>query len=188
VDREKIERAVRMILEALGEDPSRESLQETPRRVADMYEEVFAGLGQDPAEVLEVTFDEGHEEMVVLKDIPFYSICEHHLLAFHGLAHIGYIPKGRVVGISKLARVVEILAKRPQMQERLTSQIANTIMESLHPHGAAVVIEAEHLCLTMRGIKKPGSKMVTSATRGIFRSRAETRAEFLSLIGKGKSQ
>lgn len=189
MDREKIERAVRMILEALGEDPSREGLQETPRRVADMYEEVFAGLGKDPGEVLEVTFNEDHEEMVILRDIPFYSICEHHFLPFHGVAHIGYIPKkGRVVGVSKLARVVERLAKRLQMQERLTSQIANTVMETLHPHGVAVVIEAEHLCLTMRGIKKPGSKMITSATRGIFRGRAETRAEFFSLVGKGNSQ
>ena len=147
-----------------------------------MYAEVLSGMKEDPREVLSVGFEEGHNEMVILKDIPFYSMCEHHLLPFYGMVHIGYIPKGRVVGASKLGRVVEILAKRPQLQERLTTQIADTIVEALQPQGVAVVIEAEHLCMTMRGVKKPGSNIVTSAMRGSFRTRAVTRAEFLSLI------
>ncbi len=183
IDRERIRRAVLEILLAIGEDPQREGLVDTPQRVADMYAELFSGIAQDPGEVLRVSFDENHQEMVILKDIPFYSMCEHHLLPFHGKAHIGYIPKGRVVGISKLARVVEILAHRPQLQERLTSQIADTIMNQIKPIGVGVVIEAEHLCMTMRGIRKPGSVVVTSADRGIFLTRRETRAEFLSLIG-----
>lgn len=184
IDEATIERAVVEIIKALGEDPSREGLVGTPRRIAEMYSELFSGLDMDPKEELAVGFEEGHREMVILKDIPFYSMCEHHLLPFYGVAHLGYIPnsKGRVVGASKLARVVEILAKRPQLQERLTSQIADTLMEGLEPDGVAVVIRAEHLCMTMRGIKKQGSNVVTSATRGLFRRKAATRAEFLSLI------
>jgi GTP cyclohydrolase I len=182
IDQDKIKRAVHEILIAIGEDPSREGIKETPRRIAEMYAEVFRGMKEDPREVLSVGFEEGHNEMVILKDIPFYSICEHHLLPFYGMAHIGYIPKGRVVGASKLGRVVEILAKRPQLQERLTTQIADTIVEALQPQGVAVVIEAEHMCMTMRGVKQPGSNIVTSAMRGSFRTRAVTRAEFLSLI------
>ena len=182
IDQDKIKRAVHDILIAIGEDPLREGIKETPRRIAEMYTEVLSGMKEDPKEVLSVGFEEGHNEMVILKDIPFYSMCEHHLLPFYGMVHIGYIPKGRVVGASKLGRVVEILAKRPQLQERLTTQIADTIVEALQPQGVAVVIEAEHLCMTMRGVKKPGSNIVTSAMRGSFRTRAVTRAEFLSLI------
>jgi GTP cyclohydrolase I len=182
IDQEKIKQAVHDILIAIGEDPSREGIKDTPRRIAEMYAEVFRGMKEDPKEVLSVGFEEGHNEMVILKDIPFYSMCEHHLLPFYGMVHIGYIPKGRVVGASKLGRVVEILAKRPQLQERLTTQIANTIVEAMQPEGVAVVIEAEHMCMTMRGVKKPGSNIVTSAMRGSFRTRAVTRAEFLSLI------
>ena len=182
IDQDRIKRAVHEILIAIGEDPSREGIKETPRRIAEMYAEVFSGMKEDPRDVLSVGFEEGHNEMVILKDIPFYSMCEHHLLPFYGMVHIGYIPKGRVVGASKLGRVVEILAKRPQLQERLTTQIADTIVEALQPQGVAVVIEAEHMCMTMRGVKKPGSNIVTSAMRGSFRSRAVTRAEFLSLI------
>lgn len=183
VDQERIKRAVSEIIEAIGDDGSREGLRDTPRRIAEMYAELFAGMNRDPLEVLKVSFDEEkHQEMIVVKDIPFYSMCEHHFLPFHGVAHIGYIPKGRIVGISKLARVVEILARRPQLQERLVSQIADTIVEGIKPRGVAVVIEAGHLCMTMRGIKKPGSKVVTSATRGLFRTRPETRAEFFSIV------
>lgn len=183
VDNEAVGQAVRSLLLAIGEDPNREGLEGTPRRIAEMYREVFAGMDQDPHEVLSVGFEEGHEEMVVVRDIPFYSMCEHHLLPFHGVAHIGYIPKGRVVGLSKVARAVEIFARRPQVQERLTSQIADAFMEVIKPRGVAVVMEAEHLCMTMRGIKKPGSKVVTSANRGIFRSNLATRSEFMSIIG-----
>ncbi len=183
VDRQRIEAAVVEILQAIGEDPGREGLRETPRRIAAMYAELFSGLHRDPGEYLRVGFEEEqHHEMVVLKDIPFYSLCEHHLLPFHGVAHVGYVPNGRVVGISKVARVVETLARRPQVQERLTSQIADLLMDALQAKGSAVVIEAEHLCMTMRGVKKPGSVMVTSAMRGLFRDDARTRAEFLSLI------
>ena len=185
IDRKKIENAVISIIEAIGEDPERQGLQETPRRIADMYAEIFSGMECDPGEVLSVGFEEGHREMVILKDIPFYSMCEHHFLPFHGKAHVGYIPNGRVVGASKLARVVELLAKRPQLQERLTSQIADTILETIKPDGVAVIIEAEHLCMTMRGIKKPGSKMFTSANRGLFRTKPATRSEFLSLVYSG---
>jgi GTP cyclohydrolase I len=187
IDLERIRKAVLEILLAIGEDPEREGLKHTPERVAEMYQEILCGMRVNPAEVLGVGFEEDHQEMVLLKDIPFYSICEHHLLPFHGKAHIGYIPSGRVVGISKLARVVEIFARRPQLQERLTSQIADCIMENVKPYGVGVVIEAEHLCMTMRGIRKPGSIVVTSANRGIFRTRQETRAEFLSLIGHPQS-
>ncbi|MBI2856985.1 MAG: GTP cyclohydrolase I FolE [Chloroflexi bacterium] len=184
VDRKTIERAVEAIIKAIGEDPAREGLRGTPSRVAEMYGEVFAGLGMDPRAELAIGFEEGHREMVVLRDIPFYSMCEHHLLPFYGVAHVGYIPNenGRVVGASKLATVVEVFAKRPQLQERMTTQIADTIMGALEADGVAVVIQAEHLCMTMRGIKKPGANVITSATRGLFRSRAATRAEFLSLV------
>jgi GTP cyclohydrolase IA len=181
-DTARLRKAVREIIQAVGEDPNREGLIETPRRVADMYAEVFSGLSQDPADVLRVGFEEGHQELVLVKDIPFYSMCEHHFLPFHGVAHIGYIPNGRVVGLSKLARALEILARRPQLQERLTSQLADVIMSTLEPAGVAVVVSAEHLCLSMRGVRKPGSKTATSAMRGVFRREAATRAEFMSLI------
>jgi GTP cyclohydrolase I len=179
-----IRKAVHEIIVAVGEDPTRASLLETPRRVADMYAEVFSGLQQDPADVLRVGFEEGHQELVLVKDIPFYSMCEHHFLPFHGVAHIGYIPNGRVVGLSKLARALEILARRPQLQERLTSQLADVIMTTLEPAGVAVVIKAIHLCMTMRGISKPGSQTVTSAMRGAFQRGAATRAEFMALVNE----
>jgi GTP cyclohydrolase I len=182
IDRAKIEKAVASIIEAIGEDPKREGLVGTPKRIAEMYAEVFGGIYEDPGEELRVGFEEGHQEMVILKDIPFYSMCEHHFLPFHGLAHVGYIPSGRVVGASKIGRVVEILARRPQLQERLTTQIANTIVSVLEPKGVAVVIQAEHLCMTMRGVKKPGSNIVTSAMRGLFQKNPLTRSEFLSLV------
>ncbi|HEX2347919.1 MAG TPA: GTP cyclohydrolase I FolE [Ktedonobacterales bacterium] len=182
MDTARIRAAVREIIIGVGEDPDREGIRDTPRRVADMYAEVFAGLREDPADVLRVGFEEGHQEMVIVKDIPFYSMCEHHFLPFHGVAHVGYIPNGRVVGLSKLARAVEILARRPQLQERLSSQLADVIMETMAPQGVAVVISAEHLCMTMRGIRKPGSLTVTSAMRGVFQRGSATRAEFMSLI------
>lgn len=181
-DRDRIKSAVLEIMSAIGDDPGRDGLADTPRRIAEMYAEVFGGLWLDPRDYLKVVFEVAHDEMVVLRNIPFYSMCEHHFLPFHGEAHVGYIPDGRVVGISKLARVVEGYARRPQIQEQLTSQIAEAIMEVLQPDGAAVVIEAEHLCMTMRGVKKPGSRMVTSAMRGDFRKSPVTRAEFLSLL------
>jgi GTP cyclohydrolase I len=186
LDTEAAERAVADLLRAIGEDPNREGLRATPRRVAEMFREIFAGLHEDPASMLDVTYDERHEEMIILRDIPFYSMCEHHLMPFSGVAHVAYIPRGRIVGISKLARVVDCLAKRPQVQERLTSQIADLVEERLKPRGVAVVVQAEHLCMTMRGIKKPGSKVVTSATRGGFRARQATRMEFLALLNGGE--
>jgi GTP cyclohydrolase I len=183
VNLKRIEKAVREILLAVGEDPKREGLKETPMRVAKMYAEVFDGLGKDPRKVFKVFKDESHEEMVLLKDIPFHSICEHHLLPFTGHAHVAYIPSvGKLSGLSKLARLVDVLAHRPQVQERLTGQIADTMMEVLDPRGVLVVIEAEHLCMTMRGARKPGSVMVTSAVRGIFEESDVTRQEALSLI------
>ena len=182
VDNDGVVESVRRLLLAIGENPDREGLEGTPRRIAEMYREVFGGMDQDPYDVLSVGFEEGHEEMVIVRDIPFYSMCEHHLLPFHGVVHVGYIPRGRVVGISKLARAVDIFARRPQVQERLTSQIADAIMEVVKPRGVGVVIEAEHLCMTMRGVKKPGSRVVTSATRGIFRTKEVTRAEFMSIL------
>ncbi len=178
----RIERAVREIIEAVGEDPAREGLADTPARVARMYAELFEGLRIDPTQYLKVGFEAGHDEMVILRDIPFYSVCEHHFMPFHGTAAVGYIPDGRVVGVSKLARLVEGYARRPQLQERLTGQVADALMETLRQDGVAVVIEAEHLCMTQRGVKKPGSRMVTSATRGLFRQNQMTRAEFLSLV------
>lgn len=169
VNRAQIEEAVRLILEAIGEDPGREGLLDTPKRVAKMYEEIFSGIDQDPGEYFETIFEEDHEELVLVKDIPFYSMCEHHLVPFYGKAHVAYIPRnGKVTGLSKLARAVEAVSKRPQLQERITSTIADTIMEKLEPYGVMIIIEAEHMCMTMRGVKKPGSKTVTSAVRGIF--------------------
>ena len=182
VNKGRIRKAFTSIIEAVGENPSREGLEDTPRRIADMYADIFSGLDMDPKDALVVGFDEGHHEMVILKDIPFYSMCEHHFLPFFGLAHVGYIPKGRIVGASKVARAVDILAKRPQLQERLTTQIAEAMVEALKPNGVAVVIEAEHMCMTMRGVRKPRSKIVTSAMRGIFRENPATRAEFMSLL------
>ena len=183
-DEAKIMKAVTSIIKAIGEDPEREGLADTPRRVAEMYAELFMGLDIDPREELAVGYELGHREMVVVKDIPFYSMCEHHLLPFYGVAHIGYIPdtNGRVVGLSKLARVVEIVAKRPQIQERITTNIADAIMDGLKPSGVAVVVKAEHMCMIMRGVKKPGSSIITSAIRGAFRTKADSRAEFFSLL------
>lgn len=176
------EDVVRDLLIAIGEDPDREGLRETPRRIASMYGELFEGLRQDPVAVLSVGFEEGHDEMVILREIPFYSMCEHHFMPFHGEAHVGYLPDGRIVGLSKIARAVEIFARRPQVQERLTGQIADCIEDVLGAKGVGVVIEAEHLCMTARGVRKPGSKMVTSAMRGRFRTDQNTRQEFLGLI------
>lgn len=183
MDKKKIEKAVRDILEAIGEDPKKKDLLDTPRRVAEMYEEIFSGINQDPKGQLEVILDQKHNEIVLLKGIPLYSVCEHHLLPFIGRAHIAYIPKnGRVTGLSKLARVVDILSKRPQVQERLTTQVADIIMNKLKPMGVMVVIEAEHLCLSMRGVRKSGALTVTSAVRGIFKENQKTRSEALSLM------
>lgn len=182
VDRGKIEEAVRMILEAVGEDPSREGLRSTPERVAKMYAEVFSGLHSDPTERLATFFTENYDEIVVVKDIAFHSMCEHHLLPFLGRAHTAYIPNGKITGISKLARVVEAYARRPQVQERMTSQIADTIMEVVQPQAVAVVLEATHTCMSIRGIKKPGTSVVTSAMRGVFRTDAAARAEVMSLL------
>ncbi len=183
VDQVRIQRAVREILAAIGEDPDRDGLLETPKRVARAYAEMFAGLHQDAGDVLSTSFDLDHQELVLVKDIPFYSMCEHHLVPFHGTAHIGYIPsaEGRVTGLSKLARLVEVYARRPQVQERLTTEIVDAMMEHLKPKGAIVVIECEHLCMSMRGVRKPGAKTVTSAVRGQIRETA-TRAEAMSLI------
>ncbi len=183
VDQPRIERAVREILAAIGEDPDRDGLVETPRRVARAYAEMYAGLHQDPSDVLSTSFELDHQELVLVKDIPFYSTCEHHLVPFHGSAHVGYIPSddGRVTGLSKLARLVEVYARRPQVQERLTTQIVEALMTHLKPKGAIVVIECEHMCMSMRGIRKPGAKTVTSAVRGQIRETA-TRAEAMSLI------
>jgi GTP cyclohydrolase IA len=183
VDQPRIEKAVREILLAIGEDPDREGLQDTPKRVAKSYAEIFAGLHQSPVDLLATTFSLEHEEMVLVKDIPFFSTCEHHLVPFHGTAHIGYIPSkdGKVTGLSKLARLVDVYARRPQVQERLTTQIVDALMDNLDPRGAIVVIECEHLCMSMRGVRKPGAKTVTSAVRGQLRETA-TRAEAMSLI------
>lgn len=183
INYQQIEHAVRLIIEAIGEDPNREGLLDTPKRVAKMYAEVFSGLNEDPKEQFKTIFGEDHEELVLVKDIPFYSMCEHHLVPFYGKAHVAYIPRdGKVTGLSKLARAVESVAKRPQLQERITSTIANAILETLEPYGVMVVVEAEHMCMTMRGVKKPGSKTVTSAVRGIFEKDVAARAEVLALI------
>jgi GTP cyclohydrolase I len=186
VDLKTIEAAMRDILLALGEDPDREGLLDTPRRVAKMYAELFEGLTDDPSRHLVVNFTEHYDEMVVLRDIPFHSVCEHHLLPFMGRAHVAYLPRGKVAGVSKLARVVECFARRPQIQERLTTQIADFLMEKLDARGVGVVIEAEHTCMTIRGIRKPGSVMVTSAMRGLFKSNPATRSEAVNLLTGGK--
>ncbi|GLU47346.1 GTP cyclohydrolase I FolE [Nocardiopsis ansamitocini] len=184
IDKPRIEKAVREILLAIGENPDRDGLVETPARVARAYAEQFAGLKQRPEDVLKTVFEAGHEEMVLVKDIELYSTCEHHLVPFYGVAHVGYIPNtaGQITGLSKFARLVDVYARRPQVQERLTSQVADAIMENLRPRGVIVVIEAEHLCMTMRGVRKPGAKTVTSAVRGGFRDSDRTRAEAMSLI------
>jgi GTP cyclohydrolase IA len=186
-DREAVVAAVRTILVAIGEDPDRDGLQKTPERVADMYREIFAGIGYDPASELDVTFEADHDEMIMVRDIPLYSVCEHHLVPFIGKAHVAYIPneQGDITGLSKLARLVDTLAKRPQVQERLTTQVAEAIERALNPRGVLVVIEAEHLCMSMRGVKKPGSETVTSAVRGMFRRNSATRAEAMGLIARG---
>ena len=183
-DRRRAEAAVRELLVALGEDPDRDGLRETPARVVRAYREIFAGLYTDPASVLNAMFDEDHNELVIVKEIPMYSTCEHHLVAFHGVAHVGYIPgaDGRVTGLSKIARLVDLYAKRPQVQERLTSQIADAMVQRLDPLGVIVVIEAEHLCMAMRGVRKPGAVTTTSAVRGQFKTDAASRAEALDLI------
>ncbi|MFH0945221.1 MAG: GTP cyclohydrolase I FolE [Planctomycetota bacterium] len=182
VDHKRIENAIREILLAVGEDPDRDGLRETPNRIARMYQELFSGLKTDPASYLDKVFDEDHHELVLVKDIPFDSFCEHHLMPFTGSAHVAYIPNGKVVGLSKIARVVEGFARRPQVQERLTSQIADLFMERLRPKGVAVVLEATHTCMTVRGIKKPGALMVTSALRGVFHQSGPSRNEVMSLI------
>jgi GTP cyclohydrolase IA len=184
VERPRAEAAVRELLFAVGEDPDREGLRETPGRVARAYEEIFAGLYEEPDAVLEKTFDEQHQELILVKDIPIFSTCEHHLVPFHGVAHIGYIPSpsGRVTGLSKIARVADLYARRPQVQERLTGQIADALVRKLEPRGVIVVIDAEHLCMGMRGVRKPGSRTTTSAVRGLLQSSSRSRAEALSLI------
>ena len=183
-DRDKVERGVRLLLEGIGEDLDRDGLRETPTRVARMYEEITSGLRQDPTQVLQAVFEEGHDEMVMIRDIPMASLCEHHLVPFFGKAHVAYIPneQGRITGLSKLARLVEGLARRPQVQERLTAQIADAMVERLEPRGALVVIEAEHLCMSMRGVRKPGAITVTSAVRGSFRDSMSTRLEAMTLL------
>jgi len=183
VDRKKIERGIKLILEGIGEDPNRPGLKDTPKRVANLYEEIFSGLKTPSKEILKPIEGESHDEMVLLKDIPFYSVCEHHLLPFIGKAHVAYVPsRGKIVGLSKLARAVEIFAKRPQVQERLTAQLADLLMVKLKPRGAMVIIDAEHMCMSMRGVKKPNTRTVTSAVRGIFRTKESTRLELLELI------
>jgi GTP cyclohydrolase I len=184
MDAKKLEKAVRLMIEAMGEDPEREGLRSTPRRVAEFYEEALSGLRTRPEDILSVCYEqEDHEEIVLLKDISLFSLCEHHLLPFFGKVHVAYIPRqDRIVGVSKLVRVVDMFSHRLQLQERLTKQIADTLMKIARPHGAMVVVEAEHLCMTMRGVKKPGAKMVTSAMRGIFLKDARTRSEAMALI------
>ncbi|WP_219471340.1 GTP cyclohydrolase I FolE [Nonomuraea rhizosphaerae] len=184
VDLGRIEKAVREILYAIGEDPDRDGLLDTPSRVARAYAEQFSGLGQTPEDVLNKVFDVDHDEMILVKDIEVYSTCEHHLVPFHGVAHVGYIPnsRGQVTGLSKLARLVDVFARRPQVQERMTSQIADAVMRVLEPRGVIVVVECEHLCMTMRGVRKPGARTVTSAVRGDFRTSDKTRAEAMALI------
>ena len=187
VDLDRIERAVREILLAIGEDPDRDGLARTPRRVAEMYAEICSGMYEDPSRHLVTTFEAEHDEMVMVRDIPLYSICEHHLTPFHGHAHVAYIPNedGRITGLSKLARLVDGYAKRPQVQERLTMQIADALMDRLQPRGAFVMIEAEHLCMSMRGVRKPGSLTITSAVRGSFKDSPATRSEAMALLGLG---
>ena len=183
IDHVKIEKAVDLIIQAINEDPRREGLAGTPQRVAQMYTDFFSGLDENPAEVLSTSFDESHKEMVVLKDIQFFSICEHHLLPFYGTASIGYLPNGRIVGVSKLARALDILAKRPQIQERLTKQLAESIFNAIHPSGVTTIISADHMCMSLRGVKKPGTKVVTSVNLGIFKTQKVVRDEFHALLG-----
>jgi len=187
-DRDKIVQAVRLILEGIGDDPDRAGIAETPRRVADMYEEVFAGIGKDPVELLTVVAGAGHDEMIMVHDIPLYGMCEHHVIPFVGKAHVAYVPNrdGRITGLSKIARLVDLLSKRLQVQERLTTEFADALDEAIQPRGVFVMIEAEHLCMTMRGVKKPGSITATSAVRGVFRSDARTRSEALEILRRGR--
>lgn len=184
MDTKKIEEGVRLILEGIGEDPEREGLLQTPARVARMYQEILVGSTEDPGRHFQTTFDEGHEEMVLVKDIPFYSMCEHHMVPFFGFAHVAYIPNedGSICGLSKIARLIDVFAKRLQVQERLTTQVADTLIEHLEPQGVIVVLEAEHMCMSMRGVKKPGSRTMTSAVRGVFAKSQATRSEALSLM------
>ncbi len=186
-DADRVKEAVLAILEAIGEDPQRQGLAGTPERVAEMYAEVFSGMGRDPVEELDVVFDAGHDEMIMVRDMDLHSFCEHHLIPFIGKVHVAYIPntKGQITGLSKVARLVDVLARRPQVQERLTTQIADALERALEPRGVLVVIEAEHLCMSMRGVRKPGSQTVTSAVRGVFRRREATRAEAMNLIARG---
>lgn len=184
VDQPRIKKAVREMLLAIGEDPDRQGLRETPDRIARMYVELFAGMNEDPLRHARSGFEESYDEIVLLKDIPFYSMCEHHLLPFMGKAHVGYLPRGQVLGVSKLARIVELFSHRPQVQERLTTQIAEFLMKEVNARGVAVVMEATHTCMTIRGVKKPGSVMVTSAMLGTFRSDARSRSEVMSLINR----
>jgi GTP cyclohydrolase I len=185
IEVQTVQEAVTQLLRYIGEDPERNGLADTPRRVAEMYRELFSGVDQDPAQELQVTFDEGYGDMVVLRDISFYSMCEHHLIPFFGSASIGYLPNGSVVGVSKMVRALEVLAHRPQLQERLTAQLADVLLDTLHPDGVAVVLKAEHLCMSMRGVQKPGTKVVTSAGRGSFRRESLNRKEILTLLGGG---
>ena len=185
MDQKKIERGMRLILEGLGEDPQREGLRETPARFARMYAEIFSGIGQDASQVVEPLKSDKHDEIVLIRDIPFYGMCEHHFLPFIGRAHVAYLPAGSICGLSKLARVVDLVSRKPQLQERLTAEVADILMNTLRPKGVMVVVEAEHLCMTMRGVRKPGAITTTSVVRGIFRRKAATRAEAMSLI-RGK--
>lgn len=182
MDEKKIEKAIRLLLEGIGENPDRKGLKETPKRIARMCRELYCGIGVNPASVITVMKDHEHDEIVLVKDVPFYSICEHHLLPFSGVCHVAYVPDARVTGLSKIVRLIETCSRRPQVQERLTTQVAETLMTSLKPKGVMVVIEAEHLCITMRGVQKPGSRMVTSVVRGLFRRSAKTRGEAIALI------
>ena len=184
MDKKLIEEGVRLILKGIGEDLEREGLKDTPRRVADMYEEIFSGINQDPSEVIKSMFDESHDEIIIIKDIPFYSVCEHHMIPFIGKAHVAYIPniKGEIAGLSKITRLIDIVAKRPQVQERLTSIVADTLVAKLEARGVLVIVEAEHLCMSMRGVKKPKTITITSAVRGLFRRNAASRAEAFALI------
>lgn len=183
MNQEKVEAAVYQLLEAIGENPEREGLLDTPKRVAKMYAEMFSGLSEDPKDQFTAVFSEGHEEMILVKDIPFYSMCEHHLVPFYGVAHVAYLPSdGRVTGLSKLARAVEVASRRPQLQERLTAQVANALEEAMHPKGVFVMVEAEHLCMTMRGIKKPGSKTVTTVARSLYQEDGAARREVMAMI------
>ncbi|MBI4201144.1 MAG: GTP cyclohydrolase I FolE [Chloroflexi bacterium] len=187
IQQQTIESAIVDVLRSIGEDPQRSGLRDTPQRVADMYRELFAGLHQDPFQELQVAFEEGHHDLVILRDISFYSMCEHHLLPFFGSAHVAYLPNGRVVGVSKLIRALEILARRPQLQERLTGQLADVLFAALEAEGVAVVMQAEHLCISMRGVQKPGALVVTSAIRGTFRRGSLARREVLAILGGSRS-